>query len=169
MKGIIQLTMKNKIYILFLFTILVSCNKTTTMEEVLISKPDEYWALYRPNSASFEYYKFGKDKISQRYEIDGKNKFYKYEGGGDLVEIAQKWNISQDSIFRFNGFVFDIISSNENVVVLFFKLEDSRDGNYAYLVKENTNHRQKNSGFYREKRINHPEKYKVPYSWWTAK
>ncbi len=69
--------MKNKIYILFLFTILVSCNKTTTMEEVLISKPDEYWAYYNANSSIFAYYKFGNDKISQRYEINSKNKFYK--------------------------------------------------------------------------------------------
>ena len=69
--------MKNKIYILFIFTILVSCNKTSTMEEILIAKPDEYWAYYSPYSSKFEYYKFGKDKISERYEIDGKNKFYK--------------------------------------------------------------------------------------------
>nr|WP_315158604.1 hypothetical protein [uncultured Flavobacterium sp.] len=169
MKGIIQLTMKNKIYILFLFTILVSCNKKTTMEEVLISKPDEYWAYYNANSSIFAYYKLGKDKISQRYEINSKNKFYKYEGEGDLVEIAQKWNVSQDSILRFDGTTYDVISCKENVVVLYYKLEDSRDGNYAFLVKENTNHRQKFSGFYREKRIYHPEKYKVPYSWWTSK
>lgn len=160
--------MKNKIYILFLLATLVSCNKTTTIEEVL-SKPDTYWALYNPHySTDFAYFKFDKNKISQRYEIDNENKFYKYNGEGDVIEVPQKWSV-QDSLLRFNGFVFDVVSWNDEVVVLFFKPQDSKEGNYVFLTKENTKNPQKYSSFYRERRINHPEKYKVPFSWWTSK
>lgn len=161
--------MKNKIYILFLLATLGSCSKTETIEEVLIAKPNDYWTYYSPNSSEFTYYKFGENRISQRYERNSKNKFYKYNGEGDVIEVPQRWSVSEDSILRFNSFVYDVISFNEDAIVLYFKIPDSKDGNFVFLIKENKEKPINYSGFYRERRVIHPEKYKVPFDWWTSK
>ncbi|CAD0009327.1 hypothetical protein [Flavobacterium salmonis] len=161
--------MKNKIHLLFLLAIFISCSRTKTIEEVLIAKPNDYWIYYSPYSGGYTYYKFGEDKISQRYERDSKNKFYKYEGEGDVMETPQKWSVSQDSILRFKGFVYDVVSYNEEVVVLYYKIEDNKEGNFVFLTKEKTNKPINYPGFYLDRRVNHPEKYKVPYSWWISK
>ena len=76
------------------------------------------------------------------------------------------------------GLIIVLIRVNLNIINL-GRIKSAKDMklmakinfiNYdAIMDIGNTNHRQKASGLYREKRINHPEKYKVPYSWWTPK
>lgn len=158
-----------KIYILLL-VILASCNKTTTaIEEVFINKPDEYWTYYNPNSGNFTYYKFNQDKFTERYFRDSANTFLKYKSSGDVIEVSQKWSVSKDSILRFNGFVYDVVSYNENTVVLYFKDIQTKDERMIFLTKEKEENPRNYSDFYYERRINHPEKYNVPDGWWTSK
>lgn len=163
---------KNKIYILLLLVTLVSCNKTRTIEEILITGSDEYWTYYSPSpyAGDFTYYKFGKDNFSQRYERDrNSNRFYKYGGEGDVMEVQLKWDVSQDSILRFNGFVYDVVSYNENCITLYYKDQNSKNERMFFLTKENSNNPRNYSGFYSERRALHPEKYAVPDLWWSSK
>ena len=161
--------MKIKVYFLLLLTILAGCSNTNTIEEILIGKPDEFWTYYNPNSGNFTYYKFTKEKFTERYFRDSTNTFVKYKPSADVIEVSQKWSISTDSILRFNSFVYDVVSYNENTVVLYFKDLKTKEERMIFLTKEKAENPRKFSGFYEDRRINHPEKYNVPDSWWTSK
>lgn len=149
-------------------TALVSCNKKKNIKEILTSEAGDYWTYYYPipHVGEFTYYKFDKNNMSQRYERDNTNRFYKYSGEGDVVEVSQKWSVSKDSILRFNGLTYDIVSYNENCIVLYFKDEKSKDERIVFLTKEKENNPRNYSDYYYERRQKHPEKYTVPDSWW---
>lgn len=163
--------MKTKFYFLLLLTILASCSKKTTIEEILIGKPGEYWTYYNPSSSDFTYYKFTTDKFTERYFRDSNNVFVKYKASGsnDVIEIPLKWSVSKDSILRFNGFAYDVASYNENAVVLYFKDLQTKNERMIFLIKEKEDKPRNYSGFYSERRAMHPEKYAVPDLWWSSK
>ena len=167
-KAITQL-IKSKIFMIFFCMIFVSCTKQKTIEEILICQQDECWAYYSPGTTFFTYYKFDSNKFCNRYERDIEKKFYKYKGGDCTPEVPQKWSVSQDSILRWNGFSYDIVSYNENGVVLYCKEKDGKNEWIAFLTKEKESNPRKYSNMYFDKRINYPEKYEVPDSWWTSK
>nr|WP_315159447.1 hypothetical protein [uncultured Flavobacterium sp.] len=155
-----------KTNILALLTIvLVSCNGSKKIEEILIANPNEFWAYYNPNSADLIYFKFEKNKHTSRYERDNKNRFYKYKGEGDVIESSRKWIVSKDSILIFNGSAYDVVSSNNEVIVLYYMDKESHNERMIFLTKEKENQPRKYSGFFGQKRIDQPKKYNVPEGW----
>lgn len=138
----------------------MSCDKQNSLEEVLITKPNEAWVYYSPISADFTYFKFGKDHFCNRYERDTENKFFKYQDAADSPEGPEKWVVTNNSILKWGMFVYDIASYNENVIALHYQEENSRNKRMVFLIKEKENNSRKNSGLFEQKRIDHPEKYK---------
>lgn len=138
----------------------MSCDNQNSLEDLLITKPDEAWVYYSPKSADFTYFKFDKDHLCNRYERNIENKFFKYQGAEDSPEGPEKWTITNDSILKWGMFVYDVASYNENVIVLYYQEENSRNKRMVFLVKEKENNPRKNSGLFEQKRTDHPEKYK---------
>lgn len=158
--------MKNKIYTFILLTIMVSCEKQNSLKEILIAKPDEAWVIYssEPYVSSFTYYKFEKDNFSNRVERDSTYKFYKYKGGSDVQEGPVKWYVTNDSILKWGLHAFDVVSYNNNVVVLYYTSDNNyRNDKMLFLIKEKENSPRKYSNYFSQKRVEHPEKYKNVY------
>lgn len=153
--------MKNKIYLLLITFVVISCNKQNKLEEILLTKSNEAWVYYSPKSTDFTYYKFQKNHYSSRYERDNKNKFFKYYGAEDSPEIPEKWVTTKDSILKWGIFAYDVVSYNENVIVMYHKDENSLNQRMVFLIKEKENSIRKNSARFEQKRINYPEKYKI--------
>lgn len=156
--------MKNKIYTVLLIVLLTSCSEQK-IEDVLTTNTDEYWAYYNPYSTDLTYFKFETNKVSQRYERDSKNKFYKYKGEGDVIEESRKWNVSKDSILIFNGLAYDIVNYNDKVIVLYFMEENHKNERMVFLTKEKESEPRKYSSLFGQKRIDKPSKYVVPNGW----
>lgn len=138
----------------------MSCDKQNSLEEILLTKPNEAWVYYSPKSADFTYFKFEKDQFCNRYERNIENKFFRYQGAEDSPEGPEKWTVTNDSILKWGMFVYDVVSYNENVIVLYYQEENSRNKRMVFLVKEKENNPRKNSGLFEQKRTDHPEKYK---------
>jgi hypothetical protein len=155
--------MKNKIYIIVMLTLMVSCEKRNSISEILIAKPNEAWVTYDSEpDAFFTSYKFGQDGFCTRIERDSANKFYIYKGGGDLEISPEKWNVTDDSILKWGMNVFDVVSYNDDIIVLYFISDINRRNNgMVFLIKEKENNPRKYSNYFSKKRVDHPEKYKL--------
>lgn len=156
--------MKTKFFTL-LILVLVSCTKTEKIEDILIANPNEYWAYYNPNSTDLTYFKFESNNLSDRYERNNENKFYKYKGEGDVVEGSRKWSVSNDSILKFNGLAYDVVSCNNEVIVLYYMGSDGRNERMVFLTKEKEGTPRRYAGFFGQKRMDQPSKYVIPNGW----
>ena len=152
--------MKNRIYTLFLFAALISCNKPKSIEDYFITKQDEYWAVFSCNSSQFTYYKFNKNKISSIYFRNDKNKFKEDFGEGDVIgPFHEQWSVSNDSIMYWRGHPYDVISFTNEAIVLTQPTFTRPYTEYIYLIKQKENNFLKYPGEIERKRIKNPKKY----------
>jgi hypothetical protein len=148
-----------------MLTIMVSCEKRNSLEEILIAKPNEAWVSYNPEpyASYFTYDKFGKDYFSNRFERDSSNKFYKYKGADDNPEMPRSWSVTNDSILKWGARAYDVVSYNEDIIVLYYTSDNNyRNDRMLFLIKEKENHPRKYSNYFSQKRVDHPEKYIIP-------
>lgn len=151
--------MKIKTYIL-LIIILASCSKNS-IENTLITKSGEYWVLYTTNSSDYSHYTFEKNKLSYQFGRDNNNNYYRI-GGGDAVEFPQKWCVSKDSIMTWGHIKYDVVSYNDNAIVLNYLLKTKPFTGYIFLIKQKENEDTRGPGFFEQKQLKYPEKYRLP-------
>lgn len=135
------------------FILLVSCD--TSLKQTLLNQEDsEYWCLYDSLEGYYGIYlKFKKDGLYHRYSIDEDGKVELRNKDGDLY-YNREWNLrDNDSVMVLNYNVMDVVSYNENVIVL------SNNDKYIFLLKENATNRRKGEKYYYNKRLSHPDLY----------
>lgn len=132
---------------------LVSCD--TSLKQTLLNQEDsEYWCFYDSLEGYYGIYlKFKKDGLYDRYYIDEDGKVELKNKDGDLY-YNREWNSrDNDSVMVLNYNVMDVVSYNENVIVL------SINDKYIFLLKENATNRRKGEKHYYNKRLSHPDLY----------
>lgn len=135
------------------FILLVSCD--TSLKQTLLNQEDsEYWCLYDSLEGYYGIYlKFKKDGLYDRYSIDEDGKVELRNKDGDLY-YNREWNLrDNDSVMVLNYNVMDVVSYNENVIIL------SNNDKYIFLLKENATNRRKGEKYYNNKRLSHPDLY----------
>ena len=148
-----SLQMKSKISVLFLFTVLFSCGKKSSIKEILVVRSNENCVYSSTYVNNFTYYKF-----DQLYKKKLNNStLYDYCDKGNIIEVAKKHSISRDNGSRVHRLVYAVIDYNEEMFVLHCKRKLNRNHNMDILTIRKANYQQKRSGFYLERRINHPE------------
>jgi hypothetical protein len=129
---------KNKIILLIILFLLISCDKRNSIEKTFITNDNEYWGEFDQRDFSSRLaskYEFYKDSTTTVYPLENTN-----------------WSVSSDSILTW-GFRADVVKFNKNIIILGYV--GVFDG-YIFLVKENEKQR---DGTYQRRRDNHPEKY----------
>ncbi|MBY8963103.1 hypothetical protein KJK34_10100 [Flavobacterium sp. D11R37] len=135
------------------FILLVSCD--TSLKQTLLNQEDsEYWCFYDSLEGYYGiYFKFKKDGLYDRYYIDEDGKVELRNKDGDLY-YNREWNLrDNDSVMVLNYNVMDVVSYNENVIVL------SNNDKYIFLLKENATNRRKGEKYYHNKRLSNPDVY----------
>lgn len=146
--------MRNKIQVLFLCTVLFSCSKKSSIKEILVAQSNENWVYSSACANNFAHYKFDESNDDKLNNIA----FYKNKDKGDKVEVTKKRSLSRGKGFRVHRLVYAVIDYDEEMLVLHCKRKLNTNGNVNILIKKKANyHLQKSSGFYLERRINHPE------------
>ncbi|MBS7254256.1 hypothetical protein [Flavobacterium branchiicola] len=151
--------MKSKTYLMAILLALTSCKSDNNIENIFLNNADEYWKYYTTNSNSSTYFQFNEDHLSHRFEIDNKNHFHENKGEGDIVEVPQKWSVTEDSIMSWGNLTYDIVSFNKKVIVLNYLSEEKPFTGFIFLIKTNENEIMRGPGFFEQKRIKDLEKY----------
>src|SRR5690606_25699016 len=82
-----------KILLLIVIAIFfVSCNKHTTIEDVFITKKDEYWTYY--GDSGYIFFQFHNNGTYDKFEND----LLLFNSHDDIVEDDRQWSVSNDSI-----------------------------------------------------------------------
>lgn len=151
--------MKNNLYILILLsTIWMGCNRQKSLEELLINKPNEAW-IYFDNSPQLSYIVFKENKLLFRCFRDYKtNQYIRNYGSADNEIAPEKWRITNDSILKIGGNVFDVLSYDENTIFLY--LHPKNSSNRIIVLEREKGYLDKKIGSIMKKRENFPEKYK---------
>jgi hypothetical protein len=151
--------MKSKTYLLIIVLILTSCKSENNIENIFLNNANEYWKYYTTDSNSVTYFQFNKDHLSHRFDTDNRNRYYENKGERDVIEVPQKWSVTQDSIMSWGGSTYDIVSFNKNVIVLNYLNEEKPFTGFIFLIKTKENEIMRGPGFFEQKRIKDPEKY----------
>jgi hypothetical protein len=152
--------MKKSFYII-LITALVSCSQNNSIEKAFQTKSDEYWCYYSLYSSYARYYKFNDKNLYHTYTIDQERQFYEIPNACCMKESDQKWSASQDSIMIWNGFFYDIVSYNDNSIVLLSTSDKPPYHSYIFLIKEKEGDSKKYINDFEEKKLYNPEKYNL--------
>lgn len=139
--------------ILMTFILLVSCD--TSLKQTLLNQKDsEYWCYYDSSDGYYGIYlKFKNDGLYDRYHIGEDGKVELRNKDGDLF-YNRDWNLrDNDSVMILDYDVMDVVSYNENVIVL------SNNDKYIFLLKENATNRRKGEKYYYYKRLENPDLY----------
>lgn len=151
--------MKNNLYILILLSVIwMGCNRQKSLEELLINKPNEAW-IYFDNSPQLSYIVFKENKISVSCFRDDKTNLYVRNYGSADNEIAPgKWSVTNDSILKIGGNVFDVLSYDENTIFLYLHPENS--SNRIIILEREKGYLDKKIETVMKKRQEFSEKYK---------
>lgn len=144
----------------FLLILLTGCSRKNPMEKALETKSDECWCYYTNCDSYFTYFKFKDDQLSYRYSRDENGKFTDKPEDPYVPEVPEKWSVSEDSILTWRNFSYDIVSFNDNAIILSYPTKEKPYLNYIFLIKEKENHHKKYANDFDEKRLYNPEKYK---------
>lgn len=150
--------MKNKLYIILLI-VLTSCSQQNPIEKAFHTNSDEYWCYYIPNDSYVTYFKFNENKLSYRFNRDGKGKFTDEPEDPFMEEVPKKWSVSKDSIMKWGYASYDVVSYNDKAIVLLYLTKEKPYLNYIFLIKEKESDFKKFPNDYDEKRLYNPEKY----------
>lgn len=124
------------------------------MRQIFITNDDEYWCVYDDIDSGYQgiYYKFHENGVYDRYRIE-KGVAYVNNNAPDNYPGIKKWEVRKDSIAILNNHTFDIVSYNQNVIIL------SKYERHIFLIKENSKSVRKGGKFFYNKREDNPEKY----------
>jgi hypothetical protein len=151
--------MKNKFYIV-LIILMASCSQQNPIEKAFQTKSDEFWCYYTQRDNYFTYFKFKENKLSYRYNRDSDH-FVEASEYPYTKPIPKKWSVSQDSIMIWNGFFYDVVSYNENSIVLLSTSDKNPYHSYIFLIKEKERDSKKFLNDFEEKKTYNPEKYNL--------
>ena len=155
--------MKTKIFILIFCTVLVSCTKQNSIQDVFYSGSDEYWQYYTGKYYGPSYLKFNKNNTSDDVSMEN-GKFVNRNSVGDIEGWPAKWSVSKDSILTWDERKYDIVSYNDKLIILYTEGRNEANGKmesgFIYLVKGTIDNVRREPGYFGYKRELYPEKYR---------
>jgi hypothetical protein len=130
----------NKLLLVFLLALLVSCTKKSKIEDVFITPKDYYWQW---SSTCYDYgcsginYQFEEGGYSHRYDFSIKEGYTLNEGeGGDLIILPEKWFIKNDSTLVWGRSTYKIDHIDRTVIVLsYFSTKNKKEKCSIRLLK----------------------------------
>ncbi len=108
----------NKLIISILLISFFSCNKKSEIENIFISKQNEYWDYINDCQSHGIYFRFHKKGDYDKYNRDIFNGFELFNNDGDLVSRKRTWSIKNDSIFVWHEAEYKIESYTEQKIIL---------------------------------------------------
>lgn len=153
-------TMKKKSFILILLVISITgCSKSNNLEEKFFNSSKDCWVVYSQNHPNYTFWKFNKDKTSDKLSRDENGNLETFNIDGDLVIGPEKWQVSSDSILSWGMHKYDVINANKNLIVLMYEENETHKQGHIFLVKENKSTLRKGAYYFEQKRLKNPKKY----------
>lgn len=120
----------NKIVFTVIVCFLLSCNRKSEIENVFISKQNEYWD-YEDNCQSHGvYFRFNKkgdyDKYLSKPLNEGKG-FDLFNNDGDVISGPRTWSIKNDSTFVWNNEDYKIEVCTKDSIILSYHHYKEKD------------------------------------------
>ncbi|WP_281322569.1 hypothetical protein [Flavobacterium aestivum] len=104
--------------ILLLLVLSFSCSKKNELENIFISKQNEYWCYKDDCQGLGVYFRFNKKGDYDKYNRDIFDGFELFNNDGDLISGPRSWSIKNDSTFVWNGEDYKIESCNTKKIIL---------------------------------------------------
>ncbi|GGC96675.1 hypothetical protein GCM10011508_24920 [Flavobacterium lutivivi] len=115
----------NKIVVLVIMSLLFSCGKKREIENIFISKDNEYWDYDDTCQSHGIYFRFNEKGDWDKYNRDIFDGFELFNNDGDLISDARTWSIKNDSIFVWNDEDYKIESySKEKIVLTYYHYKE---------------------------------------------
>lgn len=127
---------KNKLLLMLLLSIFISCSKKSKMEDVIITSKDYYWQYSDTRDYSIGCgminFRFDKDGYSHRYDFNVKKGYILNEGlqGSDIKINPEKWYIKNDSTLVWGNIDYKIEHIDRTVIVLTYFLPKNKKRQY---------------------------------------
>ncbi|MGO4772857.1 hypothetical protein ACEN2I_14440 [Flavobacterium sp. W22_SRS_FK3] len=117
----------NKLIIILLTILSISCTKRDKIESVFITNNIEYWECIDYCYNSRTYFQFKDNGTIDAYLLYTKEGFRLFNNDGDLINDPGTWSIKNDSTFIWNKEVYKIEKLAKNEILLSY---------YHYEIKD---------------------------------
>ena len=118
----------NKIKIIILLLLCISCNKKSEIESVFVAHKNEYWEYqnYCNNGGRGIYFQFKDGAVYDQYLQYINEGFRLFNRDGDLESGLRTWSIKNDSVFLWDKGIYKIEKITNKEIILSY---------YHYKIK----------------------------------
>lgn len=118
----------SKLPLILLFILTFSCSKKSEIEDIFISKQNEYWDYDNNCQSHGVYFRFNKkgdyDKYLSKPMNEGKG-FDLFNNDGDLISGPRSWSIKNDSTFVWDEAEYKIEScTNQKIILQYYDYKE---------------------------------------------
>ena len=113
----------NKIKIIILSLLFITCDKKNEIESVFIAHKNEYWEYrnYCNNSGRGIYFQFREGAVYDQYLQYINEGFSLFNSDGDLIFDSRSWSVKNDSTFVLDKEAYKIEKySNKEILLSYF-------------------------------------------------
>lgn len=115
----------NKLVIVLLLILTFSCSKKSKLENIFISKQNEYWDYKDDCQSHGVYFRFNKKGDYDKYNRDIFDGFELFNNDGDLISGPRSWSIKNDSTFVWNKEDYKIeVCTKDSIILTYFHFKD---------------------------------------------
>lgn len=128
----------NKFCMIFLFFILLSCNKKNKSETILIATKGKYWQYQNSCGSHGVNFHFNEDGTYDKYNRFIDKGFVLFNNDDDLISGKRSWTLVNDSILKWDGLNYKIVSISEKKIILSY-LNNQKTTCRVLLIKVSDN------------------------------
>lgn len=152
--------MRKTILIFLLLIFSFGCSSRDSLKQMFITKNGECWVVHSQDHPNYTFWSFNEDMTADNLNRDKSGSLKKFNIDEDLIIGPKKWSISSDSILTWGMHKYDVVTANENAIVLMSEAEETNKQWYLFLIKESKKSMRKGAYYYEQKRFKNRKKYK---------
>ena len=116
----------NSLVLLLLLFLIFSCSKRSEIENIFISKQNEYWDYNNDCQSHGVYFRFNKKGNYDKYNRFINDGFELFNNDGDLLSSPRSWSIKNDSTFVWDKEEYKIeVCTKDRIILSYYHYKEN--------------------------------------------